>query len=320
MIEPANVEEDMKATEKYGFPICLVIVCVGTITNSISISFFLRRANENLGSKFLVLLNSVDMVICIYTIFVVVATLELSKGQNLGDDEKQNIVVVWFYSIFELLIEFSGLVTCFLCGLRTISIKWPLYQISKSKVYASFVLVSIYFAIGKLILLHPYVREDALKEYMENRFSITLMISFVNMSVAVLFVLICSSFTARALQKTRPELAGERSDTNDKATKMVLILALLLLIFNSTWLSALAYELTAGNKDSEDLTTMITFLIIATNSTVNPIVYMTRNREMNKYVKQSVSKVINVILCGARSSDTVTAKSEAGLEITSAAV
>jgi hypothetical protein len=319
-MEPKNEGEDitLKTSEKYGLPICLVIACIGTITNTISISFFLRRISKNLGSKFLVLLNSVDMVISIYTVLAAGATVVLNHD---GKSDKFPQYVLWFFSIFELLIEFSGLVTSFLCGLRAISIKWPLYQISKSRVYASFILVAMYSVTCKLILFHPSVREHSINKFYDKKFSITTIITFVNMSASVLFVLICSVFTVRALQKVRPELAGERSDRNDKATKMVLLLGLLFLIFNSTWLSVLAYDLRVGNfSDSAEVTSMIIFVTISANSSVNPIVYMTRNEEMNRYVKEAVSKVTNVILCKKSSADTVTAMSDDGLGNTSAAV
>ena len=276
-----------EAIEKFGMPVSATIASLGIITNAVSINFFLRRKNRNLGDKFLVLLNILDMTICICSVVAV----------TKPDGEEGNHQIL-FLSFFEMLLELSGLATCFLCALRCIAINWPLYQMSRSKVYISAVLAASFVITGKFVMLIPavavYMWQDMINNGLEK--SIPLYLALINVSLMVIFVLVCSIYSIKALSITRPERAGERFDTNKKATKMVLILGLLFVTFNLAWVSMLIYFMSnKEEKGTMSLLGIMTYIIISINSASNPIVYMTRNEEMNKYVKQSLSKVRNVI-------------------------
>ena len=294
---------------EYGLPISLTIACIGTITNSMSISFFLRRKNRNIGDRFLVFLNSLDITLCLYSLSAMVLILlsirEIKEnGSNNGSDNGSDVQFMYF-NFFAMLVELSGLATCFLCALRCIAINWPLYQTSRSKVYISAAIVAVCIVTGKFVMFTPKLKEKGIKDDADGVISFTEKASFVNVSVMILFVIGCSVISIRALKKIRPEGAAKGSDGNKKATKMVLILSLLFVTFNLTWVIILTVRIILeyqerkdiikeGDKD-EGMLQMMTYIIMSINSASNPIVYMTRNEEMIKYVKQSLSKVRNVI-------------------------
>ena len=86
---------------------------------------------------------------------------------------------------------------------------------------------------------------------------------------------------------------------------MVLTLGLLFVALNTLWITLIMLYLRLTNSgvkqygNSEIMhavtNTLITYLITCINSSVNPIVYITRNEEMNSYVKLTFCKVRNVI-------------------------
>jgi hypothetical protein len=222
-------------------------------------------------------------------------------------DYQSRLDYFWFLNFFAMLIELSGIATCFLCALRAISINWPLYEIHKVKVYMLFVLAVVYIVAGKLIMCHRDLRDRNLNSDSEGKVSITLTIAFCDVNLMIVSVVICSVISVRALQRTRPEVAGQRLDGNNKATKMVLILGLLFVTFNSIWVSFLTYFLISDSQDQpsrdrdKGMLKMVTYITMSINSAVNPIVYMTRNEEMKKYIKQSLCKAGRVIsgLCSS---------------------
>ena len=295
-----------------GATISFTIACIGTITNTISITYFLRRKNKNLGDKYLVFLNMVDMAICIYSAFATSMSLCGEKACRLPKNSR-----AYSFTLFEVFIELSGVATCFLCALRAISISRPLYQISKRKVYISTALAVFYIIAGKSITFALKFQGSLDKEDGEKgeaHVSTTMKLSLVNISIMIIFVMICLIVSIRGLKKTRPERAGEGTDTNEKATKMILILGIIFLAFNTTWMAVITYYTVvdwkmrnAGNSEElegkflRDEIHTISFISMSINSATNPIVYMTRNEEMNGHIRRLFGRVKTKI-CGRRNS------------------
>ena len=154
-------------------------------------------------------------------------------------------------------------------------------------------------------MVTPKIKEKGVEDDANGEISYTEKASFVNVSIMILFVIGSSVISIRALKKIRPEGAAKGSDWNKKVTKMVLILSLLFVTFNLTWVLILTVRMISDHQESKDETKegdkdkgmlqMMTYIIMSINSASNPIVYMTRNEEMNKYVKQSLRKVRDVI-------------------------
>ena len=290
-------------SETYGTPVSFTIACIGTITNTISITYFLRRKNRNLGDKYLVLLNSVDIMICIYSLGAMIAVMEAHSppDHTNSDDELIKHHERWSSTIFEVLIEFSGLATCFLCALRAISISRPLYQISRTKVYVSTFFAVLYIIAGNAVIYIFHIENVIADD--DARVSYTMQLSLINISLMIVFVLMCSVVSIRELKKTRP--GGEGGDRNEKATKMVVILGVIFLTFNLVWMLTLVYfwmeddvERRNGKTPDEGdiaMVKMVTFILMSINSAGNPIVYMTRNEEMNRHVMLLFSRIRNFI-------------------------
>ena len=275
----------------------LIIACMGTINNAISISFFLRRKSGNIGDKFLVILNSLDTIICMYSLFPMTKIVHSFRtDQTLSVSEH-----ILLLTIFEMLVEFSGLATCFLCALRASSINWPLHLINRKKVYTAAVLAAFYIVASTYFMwLSPNSEEEKTGQESNAREFLSLIFFFANISIMIIFVIACSIISVKALYKKIPQIsAAQRSDTNDKAAKMVLILSLLFVTFNTAWASLPLFYMTSDehrkaikegrlDEHGSGSFSILTYTIMSLNSAVNPIVYMTRNKEMNQYVKQTL--------------------------------
>ena len=295
----------VSAIVRVGQPTSLIISSIGIVSNTISIFFFYKiRQIRRIGDKFLIFLNVVDILICVISLVLVLLDLLYEEYQNSAMEENN----FWGITYFSILIEISGLATCYLCALRAISIVWPLHLISSKKVYASTVLPMVYIVAGKLpMFIEPDLKREATESSAQGQFSLPLQISFFNISIMVVFVMICLIVSIRGLKKARPERAGQGTDTNKKATKMILILGLIFLTFNSAWMGILASIIETDwvikEEDMEEVKVpvqMLTYVISSINSAANPAVYMTRNEEMNKYIKQLISQVKSLV-CAKRS-------------------
>ena len=287
--------------ELLGISVSITAACIGIITNLISIAYFLRRKNKNLGDKYLILLNTLDITICILATFVNTVALKCGEYacglfpflENFHVDSS---------TMFETVVELSSLATSFLCALRAISISRPLYQISRTKVYLSSVLAVVYIIVGN-VLIFTLRMEKIINDDLA-RVSFTMKFSLVNIVLMIIFVIMCSVVSVTELKKTRP--VGEGADGNEKATKMVLILGLLFLAFNSVWMAVLVYYLAVDNmeknkdqrpNEEEDIGTLklLTFIVMSINSAGNPIVYMTRNEAMNSHVRVLSTRIRHVV-------------------------
>ena len=183
------------------------------------------------------------------------------------------------------------------------------YQIAK--VYISTALVVFYIIAGKSIMFALKLQgilDNEEEEDKDVHVSTTIKLSLANISIMIMFVMICLIVSIRGLKKTRPERAGEGTDTNEKATKMILILGLIFLIFNSIWMAVIAYYIAidwkmkkAPNLEAKMRKFRIgavhaaSFILMSLNSATNPIVYMTRNEEMKKHTRKLFGRVKTTI-------------------------
>jgi len=240
----------------------------------------------------------VDITICFISLTILLVDLFCGGDGNPSKEEYD----YWGITYFSMLIEISGLATCYLCALRAISIRWPLHLICPTKVYASMVLPMIYIVVGKILMMLPDFKREAEESTKKGQFNLPLQISFFNTGIMVVFVMICLIVSVRGLKKTRPERSEQGVDTNEKATKMILILGLIFLTFNLVWMAILYFIIKTNwvlkKEEMEEIKVPVQVIIrdrSSINSAANPIVYMTRNEEMNKYITQLLCQVKDIV-------------------------
>ena len=116
-------------------------------------------------------------------------------------------------------------------------------------------------------------------------------------SLSVILTVLCATILA-VYKLTRAGLQGATenvSRNNRKATWTVVILSVLFLVFNSilfadTWAIIANPGGVINEGRSESLMFYGLFLAIPFNSSINPIVYLTRRSDMRQFFKQEIQK------------------------------
>ena len=134
-------EELLISLTKYGGAITGTVAVFGTITNGISLSYFVKRRQEGLGNRFLVYLNIIDTLVCC------IASLMLSSTVLGTIPELVNVFFIYaavVNGLYRIAVEASCVITTYLCAIRTLSVILPLYRIKKNIIYGTIGLVIAY--------------------------------------------------------------------------------------------------------------------------------------------------------------------------------
>ena len=116
----------------YGrFAAAVVVSSMGTVTNGISLSFFLRHQRKSLADKHLIFLNITDLLICLLSPFALFCLSELMKEGRDKSDLLHATVAESFLSLSLL----SCFITTMLSVTRTLVLTKPLYTIRGNCVY-----------------------------------------------------------------------------------------------------------------------------------------------------------------------------------------
>ena len=125
----------MQASLKYylgfGYPAASAVLCIiGTLANSASLVYFIKKEEKSIGDKLLMLLNSIDLLLCIAATTI---TGYFSYGYfSYGDHNASGIVQLTscvFLILYIILVDGTAYATCLLSVTRGIGIAFPFYRI-----------------------------------------------------------------------------------------------------------------------------------------------------------------------------------------------
>ena len=279
MTEP---QKDFLTTVKFGLPVASSVLCiVGTLANTISLIYFVQKKNKTNGDKLLMLLNSVDLLLCACA---AVDTICLSLYLQSGYDGRYAYAFITFLVPYILLVDGTAYVTCILSVTRAIGIARPFYQIQGKLLLIVGIIVFIVTELIQVILL--------LKSGGIPGSSVRIAISLL-----VLLIVLCAMVVAvYKLTKKDIEAAERLSQNNKKATFTVVILSGLFFVFNSVFLGLtvnLLFNHGNLNKDNQALilTYIGLFIAVPLNSSINPIIYLVRKRDMREFFVQNFGKI-----------------------------
>ena len=269
----------------YGIPMGISLAIIGVLTNLILIYFLLNKIKKSLGDKFLLCLNILDMFICLCTI----ANLLMIDFEEIFIYEKVDRETKKYYII---LVECSGITTCFLCGLRTISIKYPFYAVRNKVVYFFFGLFTTCLIIRNLMVESENADSViiSLEEHEELEITPQVFIVEIEMGAMILFVVASSVVCVVELSSSTVPTEKRQKGLSRQATIMVLILCALFVFFNTIWCMLIIVALFVVKADDVAFSKMSIYIPMAVNSAANPLVYFTRNSEMKKYLGDLVKK------------------------------
>ena len=242
------------------------------------------------------------------------------------------------YYPFQFLVQVSCFLTVLLSATRMVALLKPLYIIRQKMVWGAFIIALSLLTSTKIVkwvalqaFFDSFVNEEIMVKMIKDPNSldikelesskiVTLLetIEFILVGVMVLVVAVCSALTVRALNSPIVEMVGPGglpdNSTNRRATVMVLLLSLVFIIINGTWITiylTLAFEFLAKSlegieeildmlQDKERLIALYTMnlVMMPATSLINPLIYIARNTGLNEYTRSSISRIGRVISNG----------------------
>ena len=266
------------------FLILILLVFVeglgGAITNILSLSYFLKKDRKSLASKLMILLNTTDALVCISALVVLILLVMFVLGEL-----PLHIFLItapWF----QLLVGATAFSTVLLSITRTISLLRPFYEINQKAIFVSTALYWIYVLLIYFPLYTP-ISEGVVDVY--------------SMCELSLFILIVATCSVICIVKLRSERNMPNTDqTRRRATVTILIISVLFCVVNTAYLSGIIYSQfiqravadgSVENVGEMFITILYTvFVGVPLNSTINPLIYFARKKEMRTYINTTCSK------------------------------
>ena len=186
--------------------------------------------------------------------------------------------------LYILLIDGTAFVTCLLSVTRAIDIVFPFYHI-RGKLLV--ILGIVVFVMMTFLQFSCVLAKIHGLLYARILLSLLVMLTVLFATILVVYKLATADLQGAAEIVSR---------NNRKASWTVVILSVLFLVFNSILLGVTFFAFTdlAGIINDEryqSLTFYGLFLAIPLNSSINPIVYLTRRSDMRQYFKQKFQNV-----------------------------
>ena len=246
----------------------------GAITNILSLSYFINKDRKSLASKLMILLNTTDILVCVSAFIVFI--LMILHGFGMLDKQVLFIMAQWF----QLLVGATAFSTALLSITRTISLLKPFYEIKQKVIALSIALYWIY-----VLLIY----------FLFFRFSMWTVVIY-SMAELSLFIVIVATCSVLCVVKLRSNNNLSNTDsTRRKATVTILIISVLFCTVNTAYLVGNLYAwlvlapmvqngVTIKAAELYMINLYTTFVGVPLNSTINPLIYFARKKEMRAHI------------------------------------
>ena len=262
-------------------------ICIfGTISNVISLSYFLSNWSNKLGVKLLVLLNTLDFLVSSTgTVFLAFRYFSI-----------HHLVIEVVEVAYFVFLECSASVTLLLAVARFLSLYFPFYEVKTRNIAFSLGTFCLYSVVkGGVFLLY---RTTAGKESEIWRSSLRvhniMIVAFLFLIITV--VLAVNLLTIRKLIFSANEMTSSAAQppstqTNKHATITILILSGLFCFFNLLYSAVLCSSIRGTKKlisFNPSLLYAVIYTAIPVNSALNPVIYFCRKREMRNFLLRKI--------------------------------
>lgn len=260
------------------FFLSLIIAIVGTITNTLSLSYFfmkvgfdkLMRAPDP-TTRLFAALNMFDLLLSVSALFYFT---------SLQTYDAAPAFLTICFSFFTLFLFATSFLTCLLAVVRAIYLAFPFYVVNW-KLVNVFMIVYVVVVIVLLLLrvLIPLDHTTLIKIVYHVRFYL----------VAILFLGVLLS---NALAMIKLFLVRSQRDSNSKekrrATITVGIISIIYCFCNIGFVIITGFpvfSLRSYENISLQIMDILIYIAIPLNSACNPVVYLCRNSEMRSHLK-----------------------------------
>ena len=295
---------------KFGYPTASAVLCLlGTLNNAASIVYFVKKQGRSIGDKLLMLLNSLDLLLCILAMMMsIFGFIHYVLMDSLSREANERFQTILHLSmvLHIAFIDGTAYATCLLSVTRTIGIAFPFYQVKGKLLVKTGIIVFIVMELSDpaasvaIAVLAP-------QSHVSVRLSIILNYLIGRIVTTSLLILVVVSATVVAVYKlTRENLRGgegrvsrnNRINRNTrKVTWTVVILSTLFFFFNSIFLGITAFVVLFQSKGDVSVDMALfggAFIAIPLNSAINPIVYMVRKSDMRQFFRQGFRSFFRV--------------------------
>ena len=268
-----------------------VLISVGgTFTNALSLSFFIKQDDRTLATKLFMLLNSLDLVVCVFGAMSVVSNFDIIRFQY------QVYLQIILVALYGICLVSTAYATCLLSVTRAICLCKPFYKVNKKAINISTVSFIVFLTVTEI--LYRVYRNYNEFGITHSRIKLKASIMMIELSLSILVVMGSNILSVAKLMRNKDE-TGEHgiTEVNKKATITVFILSVLFCSFNLIFLMPLITYTATGNlvESFQLFFAFIDYLAIPLNSALNPVVYFCRKQVMRDYVKELLQKLSNFI-------------------------
>ena len=246
----------------------VLITVFGTVTNLLSLSYFISQRNSNnrqssteiINNHLFITLNVFDILVCVF----------LSAFILAGINDYGSIVHIVCRGTFIVAVQTTGFITCLLSVIRAISIICPRHQLNVKVLVGTFIIYSTLMLYLNFKLLQKNITT-----------------TIVHFSIYTgIFVAVILSNILCIIKLAHSKVATWKRE----ATITMGILSAVYCVFNigfQVYYGLFLFK--CGLRDvvctSPIFEEICMFVLLPMNSASNPVVYFLRNSEMRRYLK-----------------------------------
>ena len=264
------------------------ISLIGFPANIISISYFIKSEKNGLPNKLMICLNFTDLLTSLLFIAMSIYWLvsynyirKLVTGNDVSP--LSSIAVKAILNIFSGTSIISGCLTFGLTLLRTIVICNPFYRIKQKLCVSCLVIVVVVLVtLMQTLAFWTTILPPDFRPYKIHLYA--LIITILSCCISVM-----SAITIIVLKKTRSDTDGQQQ-RNHAAVTMVIISAI---YFIRNFPGLVMFLIPNHGFDTMIYKIHICVLMISLTSLLNPMVYIFRKRQMQRYIKEQFHKLIS---------------------------
>ena len=292
-------------SNEIAFGVSILIAVLGTITNSLSLSFFIGllssrsspgHERNNYGrstTKLFAALNLLDLMVCVSSTFVVL---------NFVIFKDEGLLMHALATVLRTLLFGTAFLTSLLAVLRAINLTFRLYVIKWKIVIFSTVIYLVILIVSLsvyliLFIIYPEIFHSQLCKMIFSNFEVFILVSTF-LVIVLANAISLESIYFSDLQTTR---------WKRKATITVAILSAFYCICNIGYVVILCvvtyYHKSLEAPVSQELIIIFYFIFLSLNSACNPVIYLTRRADMRSYVATLWEKLTGGLLCGNESGE-----------------
>ena len=288
----------MSASEE-NFILCVCtyfIVLIGSVSNALSLSYFIRQTKSSPSTFIFITNNAVDLLVCLTLTPVLLST---TAGGAAVLFHFQGFCTFWNY-FYAVCLRLSMFVMAMLCVSRTLSLVKPLYEIRIWHLVLGLGLYLIFLVVTRVVGVEKVVydpghmfciaeyKADVKSNYARSLTDISKIMVPVVPSIAGCFITIFHLTRSKELQGAGVTTQQQRKR---EAIVTVVILTVIFLIVTIPHFILLIFQVICDFTNEETCIKLPThflhhlfcFYLPTLNSACNPLVYLLRIKKLRSY-------------------------------------